>query len=108
MLLELNESNFNRFLSRMKSGQTLNLADFLVSSTAASLSILLILLSCLLGELVTNRFDLFSVEFDRSNFTNWHSYPTIIQKRLAMIALNNQQPVLVGGYANTNCTREAF
>lgn len=92
-------------LFAMKSGHTLNLADLILASSVALLSILMIFLSCLLGDMVTSQFDSFDMEF---NQCNWYLYPSEIQQILVMVMLSNQQPVIIHGYANTFCTRKAF
>lgn len=93
------------YLCITQTGHTLNLADFTVSLAVALFSIIMIFASCSVGEMVTSRFDLFDVEF---NQCKWYLYPMEIKRILVMILLNNQQPVIIKGYANTVCRREAF
>lgn len=40
--------------------------------------------------------------------TNWYRFPIETQKMLLIVMANAQQPILVQGFGNIACTREAF
>lgn len=60
---------------------------------------------CEVGERVTNQFNVYNKELDRCK---WYKYPIEIQRIFATAVLNSQQPVIIRGYGNTLCTRDAF
>lgn len=68
-------------------------------------SFLQILLFCDFGERLTGRFD----EIDLTLFEcNWYTFPMEIQKMLPMLLMSTQSPVVLQGFPNVSCTREAF
>lgn len=87
-----------------KSEPNPNLADLMISSILAVWMIILILLTCEFGERLTNQYEIFYYEFGQCN---WYLFPFEIQQVLPIIISNIQRPVMIRGYANTVCRREA-
>lgn len=57
------------------------------------------------GEMVTNEFQLFS---DRTIQCEWYLFPHGMQRIFVIFINDVQQPVLIRGYGNIQCTRETF
>lgn len=61
--------------------------------------------ACETGERVTHQFN----QFDESFYQcDWHSFPLVLQRVYLIVLAGAQDPVIIQGYANTVCTREAF
>lgn len=62
-------------------------------------------LFCNFGQYVTNEFS----EIDNLiYFCDWYTFPKEIQRILPTVIATAQQPVILEGFANLTCTREAF
>lgn len=66
---------------------------------------ILIFFFCELGEMVTDQFHQFSDELGQCS---WYLFPIELQRMLVTFMVNAQQPVIIHGFGNTLCTREAF
>lgn len=64
-----------------------------------------IFLFCDFGQKVT---DQFSEIDDMIYFSDWYTFPKEIQRILPTVLMTAQQPVILEGFANLKCTREAF
>lgn len=64
-----------------------------------------IFVHCEAGERVTDRFYIFHHEICH---LDWYIFPMKTQKMLLIILSSTQQPAVIQGYANTQCTRDAF
>lgn len=60
---------------------------------------------CDLGENVTTRFS--QIE-DKICTCEWYIFRTNVQKILPILIRSAQKPVIVQGFANLTCTRDAF
>lgn len=65
----------------------------------------LIFFFCELGEMVTNQFNQFSDVLGQSS---WYLFPIELQRMLVTAIVNAQEPVIIRGFGNTMCTRDAF
>lgn len=61
--------------------------------------------SCEFGEMLTNRFEALN---DALGQYRWHLFPIEMQRIFLTVLVNAQQPIVVQGYGNTPCAREAF
>lgn len=60
---------------------------------------------CNFGEILTNRFG----EVDNTIYgCDWYEFPYEIQRVLPIIMMGAQQSVIIEGFANLTCSREAF
>lgn len=69
------------------------------------LSFALIFLICECGERVTEQLDVFYEEFIQCN---WYLFPMKVQRMLVIFIVYAQQSLLIRGYGNIVCTRDAF
>lgn len=54
---------------------------------------------------MTDKFEVFEEQlYD----CNWYAWPTAIQQIFMIMVLNAQQPVMIYGYGNVECTRFVF
>lgn len=60
---------------------------------------------CEFGQMTTDQFVLFDEELCQCN---WYAYPIELQKLLLVFTANSQRPAIFKGYANTECTRDAY
>lgn len=60
---------------------------------------------CNFGEIMSNKF----YEVDNTIYDcDWYTFPNEIQQIFPIIMMGAQQPVILEGFANLTCTREAF
>lgn len=57
------------------------------------------------GENVSNRFGNIN---DTIYYCDWYSFPIEIQRLLPTIMVSTQEAVIIQGFANLSCTRDAF
>lgn len=68
-------------------------------------SVIQIFMFCEFGKCVTDLFDgIPNIIFE----SEWYTFPIEIQKILPTLMVASQQPVVIQGFANLQCTREAF
>lgn len=60
---------------------------------------------CNFGEIMSNKFG--GID-DTIYGCDWYTFPNDIQRMLPIILAGAQQPVILMGFANLTCTREAF
>ena len=60
---------------------------------------------CIIGEIVTNRFDMFNETLCN---TNWYFFPIKLQQMLAIFMTITQQSATIHGSGSIVCRREAF
>lgn len=68
-------------------------------------SFAIILMSCYFGEMVTNQFESFNNELDKCN---WYTFPNDFQKMFVIVLQNAQKPVIIYGFGNIFCMRDAM
>lgn len=68
-------------------------------------SFVAIFCTCELGEQVADTFIKFNDEIGQCR---WYTFPIELQRMLATVILNAQQPVIIQGYGRALCTRNAF
>lgn len=68
-------------------------------------SFVLIFLFSELGERLTNQFNEINKEILDYD---WYAFPISIQKLIPTILTGTQDPVVIRGYGNINCTRDTF
>lgn len=66
---------------------------------------ILIYFFCELGHMVSNHFDKFNIELGQCH---WYSFPKNFQRIFITLMINAQEPVIIQGFGNTVCTRDAF
>lgn len=89
----------------LKSGDNSNAVDAICPTMTVLYSLLLIFVFCEFGERVCSEFNVFNEELCRCD---WYLFPLEMQKMLLIILSSTQQPASIQGYANTQCTRDAF
>lgn len=68
-------------------------------------AIMMIFIACEFGEMVSSRFE----KIDRKLcHCRWYLFPLKMRRIYAIVMTNTQQPLIVQGYANTQCTRGSF
>lgn len=92
-------------MSGLQSGHNFNLTEFIIISNVALGSTILILLFCEFGEMVTHQYNLCHEKFGAFR---WYLFPIKLQQMLVIVMATSQQPVVIHGFANTVCTRDAF
>lgn len=60
---------------------------------------------CEFGERVTHQFNLFNEKFCHCD---WYLLPIEIQRMYLIVLVGVQDPVMIRGFANTLCSRDAF
>lgn len=62
-------------------------------------------LYCEVGERVTHQFSVFH---ERLCFSDWFLFPLEMKRMFVIMLSNTHESIIIQGYANTDCTREAF
>lgn len=60
---------------------------------------------CILGEMVTNQFEMFNDELSQCN---WYVLPFELQKIMIIVIVNAQRETVIRGFGNILCTRQTF
>lgn len=68
-------------------------------------SFVMIFFFCEFGAMVTNQFNRFNEELDQCD---WYLFPVELQRTLLIVMINTQNPIIIRGYGNTLCTRDAL
>lgn len=89
----------------LKSGDNSNAVDAIVPTMIVLYSLFLIFVFCEFGERVCSEFNIFH---EKLCHCDWYLFPLEMQKMLLIILSSTQQPASIQGYANTQCTRDAF
>lgn len=80
-------------------------AELAITILLMAWSFVIIYFYCEWGEMVTHQFNVFH---EVLNQCNWYSFPLDLQRMLVTFMSGTQQPALIRGYANIECTRDAF
>lgn len=79
--------------------------ELFIISLILFFSMVITLGSCESGEMIVNKFDAFN---DAIGQCNWHLFPIEMQQMLIILMANVQQPKLICGFGNIQCSRETF
>ncbi|XP_031636515.1 odorant receptor coreceptor-like [Contarinia nasturtii] len=79
--------------------------DILFASTMIFWAFIQMFYICDLGENVTTYFS--QIE-DKIYSCDWYLFPMKIQKLLPIVLMSGEKPVIIQGFANLKCTRDAF
>lgn len=92
-------------IAHMKSADGLRPAEILISILLMVWAFAIIYFYCEFGEMVTHQFNAFHEVLCQCN---WYKFPLDVQRMLVIFMSDTQQPAFIRGYANIECTREAF
>lgn len=79
--------------------------DLITSMLMIYWALSLVFCCCELGELVTNQFNMFDNELCRCD---WYLLPIEVQRIFVIVMANAQNLMIIRGYGNIVCTRNAF
>lgn len=93
------------FSSLQKSDNVLDTIELTMALILQFWSLLMIFFFCILGEMVTNQFEMFN---DELNQCNWYVLPLELQKIMIIVMVNAQRETVIRGFGNILCTRQTF
>lgn len=80
-------------------------AEILTTSIQIAYTFVTLFAACESGERVTHQFNQFN---DNFHICEWYSFPLEMQRIYSIALVGVQDSVIIQGYANTVCTRNAF
>lgn len=93
------------FLCNHQTDHVLNTVELLIISLITFHGFIEIFLYCVLGQMVTDQFENYNQSLGQSN---WYLFPIEMQKVYILVMANAQEPSLIRGFGNIECTRETL
>ena len=82
-----------------------NAVELICTLILMCVSILTIFFFCEFGDMINTQFDEFD---DQLRQCDWYTFPIEMQQLLVIFMTSTQRPAMIQGFANTECTRDAF